>query len=83
MTDLSGFDRPFVYSHRDKGDVTVLTLMVKLHVKPEKVDEFLIAMEANARASAKDEPGCLRFDVSRDLEDTSLIHLYEVYLEPA
>jgi autoinducer 2-degrading protein len=57
--------------------------MVKLHVKPEKVDEFLIAMEANARASAKDEPGCLRFDVSRDLEDTSLIHLYEVYLDEA
>src|SRR3954454_179439 len=61
----------------------MLTLMVKLPVKAEKADEVLTLLEANARAAVKDEPGCLRFDVSRDLEDPSLIHLYEVYLDEA
>jgi quinol monooxygenase YgiN len=61
----------------------MLTLMVKLHVKPEKVDEFLPLLEENGRSAVRDEPGCYRFDISRDREDPSTIHLYEVYADDA
>ncbi|MFN0071240.1 MAG: putative quinol monooxygenase [Chloroflexota bacterium] len=61
----------------------MLTLMVKLTVKPERVDEFLTALEANGRAAVRDEPGCYRFDVSRGIDDSSIIYLYEVYADEA
>jgi quinol monooxygenase YgiN len=61
----------------------MLTLMVKLSVKTEKVDEFLPLLEANGRAAVRDEPGCYRFDISRDRDNPSIIHLYEVYADDA
>ena len=61
----------------------MLTLMVKLSVKPEKVDEFLPLLEANGRAAVRDEPGCYRFDISRGKDNPSDIYLYEVYADEA
>jgi len=61
----------------------MLTLMVKLSVKPEKVDEFLAALEVNGRSAVRDEPGCYRFDVSRGIDNPSIIYLYEVYADEA
>ena len=57
----------------------MLVLLVNLHVKPDKVEDFVRAIMENARSAVRDEPGCLRFDVSQDLEDPSRIYLYEVY----
>lgn len=61
----------------------MLTLFVELPVKSDRIDDFLRAMEENARSSVRDEPGCLRFDVSRDREDPSKVYLYEVYVDAA
>lgn len=36
-------------------------------------------MDANARASARDEPGCRRFDVLEPAGDADSIFLYEIY----
>jgi autoinducer 2-degrading protein len=44
-------------------------------------DRFLRAIGANARASLRDEPGCLRFDVHRDLQDPDHYFLYEIYAD--
>jgi autoinducer 2-degrading protein len=49
--------------------VSVLTVIVTLQVRPEKVDEFLDAIRENVVATLNDEPGCLRFDVHRSTED--------------
>ena len=57
----------------------MLTVLVNLTVRPERVEEFLDGIRTNARASLRDEPGCLRFDVHRDAEDPHRFVLYEIY----
>ena len=59
----------------------VHTVIVSLRVKPGMVDAFLEVMGENARASRRDEPGCLRFDVHRDNHDPNHFLLYELYAD--
>ena len=59
----------------------VHTVIVSLRVKPDMVDAFLEAIGENSRASRRDEPGCLRFDVHRDLDDPTHFLLYELYAD--
>ena len=53
-------------------------LVVSIDVKPEHVDEFIAEMLANARGT-RAEPGNLRYDVLRALDDPNHFTLYEVY----
>jgi (4S)-4-hydroxy-5-phosphonooxypentane-2,3-dione isomerase len=57
----------------------VYAVIVNLQVKPDMVDRFVEAMGENSRASRRDEPGCLRFDVHRDNHDPNHFVLYELY----
>jgi (4S)-4-hydroxy-5-phosphonooxypentane-2,3-dione isomerase len=59
----------------------VYTVIVSLHVKPDMVDQFLEVMGETSRASRRDEPGCLRFDVHRDDDDPNHFVLYELYAD--
>ena len=59
----------------------VHTVIVSLRVKPGMVDRFLEVMGENSRASRRDEPGCLRFDVHRDNDDPNHFLLYELYAD--
>jgi autoinducer 2-degrading protein len=59
----------------------VYTVIVSLRVKPDMVAQFLEVMGENARASRRDEPGCLRFDVHRDNNDPNHFILYELYAD--
>jgi autoinducer 2-degrading protein len=61
----------------------VLTVLVSLHVKPERVKEFVAAIRENAAASVRDEPGCLRFDVHCDTQDPAHFVLHELYADEA
>ena len=57
----------------------MFSLVVQVEVRPDRRDEFLAGMAANAEASVRDEPGCLRFDVcSVEGEDHRFV-LYELY----
>jgi (4S)-4-hydroxy-5-phosphonooxypentane-2,3-dione isomerase len=56
-----------------------LFVVVALRVRPGKAAEFEAAIAANAAASLRDEPGCLRFDVLRDTADPHRYLLYECY----
>jgi (4S)-4-hydroxy-5-phosphonooxypentane-2,3-dione isomerase len=47
----------------------MFALLVSLQVKPDMDAQFQAAIEANSRASRRDEPGCRRFDVIRDAAD--------------
>lgn len=58
-------------------------LIVSVHVKPERNEEFLRAIEEDARGSREDEPGCLRFDVLNDKNDPHHFFFYEVYRDEA
>ena len=53
-------------------------IIVRLEVKPDRVDDFLKLVSFNSSQSRK-EPGNLRFDVVRSVDDPTLFRLYEVY----
>lgn len=45
--------------------------------------DAIISLLAQVRRAALAEPGCLRFDVHRSLEDRSVFFLYEQYTSEA
>jgi len=57
-------------------------IMVRLEVKPERLNEFLQLASFNAAESRK-EPGNVRFDLVRSNVTPNLFALYEVYLDDA
>jgi autoinducer 2-degrading protein len=52
--------------------------IVYVHVKPEKIQEFIRASKANVAEAAR-EPGNLRFDFLQSAEDPSRFVFYEAY----
>jgi autoinducer 2-degrading protein len=52
--------------------------IVHVHVRPERIEEFIEASRANHEASIR-EPGNLRFDVLQSPEDPTRFVLYEAY----
>jgi len=62
---------------------TMFAIWVSVQVKPERREDFLQAIEEDARGSREDEPGCLRFDVLQDGTDPHHYYFYEVYRDEA
>lgn len=56
--------------------------LVHVYVRPEHIEQFIVATKANHEASIK-EPGNLRFDVLQSPEDPGRFILYEVYATAA
>lgn len=61
----------------------MIILHVSLEVKPEHAAEFLEVVRHDAEHSERDEPGCLRFDVIQDRDQTNRFYFYEVYRDEA
>ena len=59
----------------------MFSLVVQMEVRPGRREEFLAGMAANAEASVRDEPGCLRFDVCAVGGDENRFLLYELYTD--
>ena len=59
----------------------MFSLVVQMEVRPDRREEFLAGMRANAEASVRDEPGCLRFDLSAVAADPNRFFLYELYTD--
>ncbi len=59
----------------------MFTVLVNLAARPERLEEFLAGIRDNARASLRDEVGCLRFDVHQQVEDPTRFVLHEVYAD--
>ena len=59
----------------------MFSLMVQMEVRPGRRAEFLAGMAANAEASVRDEPGCLRFDICSVDGDENRFVLYELYTD--
>jgi (4S)-4-hydroxy-5-phosphonooxypentane-2,3-dione isomerase len=57
-------------------------IMVRLEVKPDRVDDFLKLATFNASHS-RQEPGNVRFDLVRSNTTPTRFALYEVYLDDA
>jgi (4S)-4-hydroxy-5-phosphonooxypentane-2,3-dione isomerase len=56
-------------------------VIVRVHVKPEFVNEFINATKVNAGNSVK-EPGIIRFYVVQMVDDPTKFNLIEVYKTP-
>jgi quinol monooxygenase YgiN len=61
----------------------MISLVVKIRIKPEHRDTFLKAIEVDALGSERDEPGCLRFNVLQSEADENVYYFYEVYKDEA
>jgi quinol monooxygenase YgiN len=61
--------------------MSMFSLVVQMEVRPGAREEFLAGMTANAEASVRDEPGCLRFDVCSVEGDENRFVLYELYAD--
>src|SRR4051794_28775982 len=59
----------------------MFSLVVQMEVRPGRRAEFLAGMAANAEASVREEPGCLRFDVCSVDGDENRFVLYELYTD--
>jgi (4S)-4-hydroxy-5-phosphonooxypentane-2,3-dione isomerase len=59
----------------------MFSLMVQMDVRTGRRAEFLAGMAANAEASVRDEPGCLRFDICSVDSDENRFVLYELYTD--
>jgi (4S)-4-hydroxy-5-phosphonooxypentane-2,3-dione isomerase len=59
----------------------MFSLVVQMQVRPDRREEFLVGMAVNAEASVREEPGCLRFDVSAVAADANRFFLYELYTD--
>ena len=57
-------------------------VLVLVTIRPEMSAEFAQALLHNARESVARDPGCIRFDVSQQLDDPSRWILYEAYESP-
>ncbi|MBK8908332.1 MAG: antibiotic biosynthesis monooxygenase [Rhodospirillales bacterium] len=55
--------------------------MVKVSIKPERVEDFISATRANHEGSVR-EPGNRRFDILQDTGDPTAFILYEAYVSP-
>eukprot|EP00928_Gymnodinium_smaydae_P046808 TRINITY_DN311_c4_g1_i1.p1 TRINITY_DN311_c4_g1~~TRINITY_DN311_c4_g1_i1.p1 ORF type:complete len:266 (+),score=57.55 TRINITY_DN311_c4_g1_i1:50-799(+) len=58
-------------------------VFVTVEIKPERVDDFLKAMEDDVTKSREKslDPGCLRFDLLRDRTDPNKFVFYECYVD--
>ena len=52
---------------------------VPIQIKEGFKDQFITGIKENASHAQNDEPGCLRFNVIQDVNDTNRIWVYEVY----
>ncbi|TFV48162.1 antibiotic biosynthesis monooxygenase [Blastococcus sp. TF02A-35] len=59
----------------------MFSLVVQMQVRPGRREEFLAGISANAEASVRDEPGCLRFDVCAVEGEDHRFLLYELYAD--
>jgi autoinducer 2-degrading protein len=58
----------------------VIVTIVYVHVKPDRVEDFVNATRANHEGSVE-EPGNLRFDVLQSADEPTRFVLYEAYLD--
>jgi (4S)-4-hydroxy-5-phosphonooxypentane-2,3-dione isomerase len=61
----------------------MIAIWVKVRVKPEGRERLLKAIEVDALGSERDEPGCCRFNVLQDQQDSNVYYFYEVYRDEA
>ena len=63
----------------DAEGTGVLVVTVRFQIKPGEDERFFGRVSSQANSSLDLEPGCRRFDVSRNVDDPRELLLYEIY----
>ncbi|MDQ0471902.1 putative quinol monooxygenase [Labrys wisconsinensis] len=58
-------------------------VIVEFRLQPGALPAFRRLVDANARASVREEPGCRRFDVVEPADEADRVLLYEIYADRA
>lgn len=61
----------------------MIALVVSLDVYPDRLEQFLAAIEENAKRSVADEAGCRGFNVAQDISNPTHFIFYELYEDEA
>ena len=61
----------------------MISIFVTIRIKEGFSDQFTEASFGDSQGSVRDEPGCFRFDILKNSEESNLFHLYEVYEDEA
>ncbi len=64
------------------GCGSMLAIVVNLEIKPATEEQAIAALEANA-AGSRQEPGCLKWEWSRKLDEPTHFAIYELYRDQA
>ena len=56
-------------------------IVVPIQIKPEFKEQYISGLIENAQGAINNEPGCLRFDLIQDANDSNRVWLYEVYTD--
>ena len=56
-------------------------IVVPIQIKPEFKEQYINGLIENAQGAINNEPGCLRFDIIQDANDSNRVWLYEVYTD--
>jgi quinol monooxygenase YgiN len=57
----------------------MFAIYVTINVKPNCMEKFLAACIEEGKASVRDEPDCLRFEILRDKNDPNRVCFMEVF----
>jgi (4S)-4-hydroxy-5-phosphonooxypentane-2,3-dione isomerase len=63
--------------------MTAVAIIVEFRLQPGARAQFRRLIDANARISAENEPGCRRFDVVEPRDQSDRVLLYEIYRDDA
>ena len=61
----------------------MFAVVVRFHLKPGTMEDFLPLITQNAKTSLNDEDGCHQFDVLTDPDAPDEVFLYELYSDAA
>ena len=60
----------------------MFAIVVNLEINPDAETEAIAALEANA-AGSRNEPGCLKWEWSRHIDEPEHFAIYELYVDRA
>ena len=58
-------------------------IIAAIQIKEGFKEQYIKGLIENAKGAVNDEPGCLRFDLIQDANDSNKVWLYEVYKDEA
>lgn len=60
----------------------MISLLITLEIQPDRVDDFIRFISEEAADARDKELGCIRFEISRSIDQANVFTLSELYKDP-